>query len=573
MVGFLHPTEAIASLCVQSKHCSASATGSLHKEGVVGDCSSWWRQGSIYQIYPLSFQDSNGDGKGDLPGILSRLDYLESLGVDAVWLGPIYPSPMADFGYDIADFTDVDPLFGSLNDLDRLMDALHARDIRLMLDFVPNHTSNVHPWFIDSRSSRQSSRRDWYVWVDPGLDGGPPNNWLSRFGGSAWEWDAATGQYYYHAFLKEQPDLNWRNPQVRAAMADVLRFWLRRGIDGFRIDAAAVLAEDILLRDEPANPDADERTPPPERLKRIYTDCRPEVFEWLADLRAVVDEFPDRLLLGEVDTSPERVRQFYGDRQRPIIHLPLNYRILDTPWNARRIAAMVEEYRSSLPQHGWPNWVIGSHDKKRIARIIGPDQARIAAMLLFTLPGTGVFYAGDELGMSGGSINAEQVLDPFERRVPGYGLNRDPERTPMQWDGSTRAGFTTGKPWLPVGEDYTSRNVEAENADGRSLLNLYRRLIALRRGEPALAGRGYATVQDSDDVLAYTRDHGNRRILVALNLSARRQSCHLPGACGGRVLLSTQLDRTDEIASNPVRLASNEGMIIALAAYGASGSP
>jgi alpha-glucosidase len=438
----------------------------------------------------------------------------------------------------------------------------------LMLDFVPNHTSDVHPWFIDSRSSRQCPRRDWYVWVDPGPDGGPPNNWLSRFGGSAWEWDAATGQYYYHAFLKEQPDLNWHNPQVRAAMADVLRFWLRRGVDGFRIDAAAVLAEDTLLRDEPPNPDAGERTPPPERFKRVYTDCRPEVLGWLADLRAVVDEFPDRLLLGEVDTSRERLCQFYGVGERPIIHLPLNYRLLDTPWTARRIAAMVEEYLHSIPEHGWPNWVIGSHDKKRIASAIGPDQARIAAILLSTLPGTAVFYAGDELGMSGGSINAEPVLDPFERQVPGYGLNRDPERTPMQWDGSAHAGFTTGKPWLPLGQDYTSRNVEAENAEECSLLNLYRRLIALRRSESALAGRDYKTVQVSDDIFAYVRGHGKRRMIVAVNFSAHRQTCYVPEACGGRVLLSSQLDRTDEIASNPIRLAGNEGLILALAPSG-----
>jgi alpha-glucosidase len=554
---------------LQFKHCSASATGSLDsldldKEGVVGDCSSWWRPGSIYQIYPLSFQDSNGDGKGDLPGILSRLDYLESLGIDVVWLGPIYTSPMADFGYDIAAFTDVDPVFGSLDDLDRLTDALHARNIRLMLDFVPNHTSNVHPWFIDSRSSRPSPKRDWYVWVDPRPDGGPPNNWLSRFGGSAWEWDAVTGQYYYHAFLKEQPDLNWHNPEVRAAMADVLRFWLRRGVDGFRIDAAAVLAEDTLLRDEPPHPDANERTPPPERFKRIYTDCRPEVLEWLADLRAVVDEFPDRLLLGEVDTSPDRVCQFYGIGERPIIHLPLNYRLLDTPWDARRIAAMIEEYLNSIPEHGWPNWVSGSHDKKRIASMIGPDQAPISAMLLFTLPGTSIFYAGDELGMSGGPINAEQALDPFERQVPGYDLNRDPERTPMQWDGSWHAGFTTGKPWLPVGENYTSRNVKAENADGCSLLNLYRRLIALRHSEPALTDGGYTMVQDSDGILAYARGRSKRRIFVALNLSGRAQTCRIPYAAGGRVLLSTQLNRIDEIASNRIRLASKEGVIIAL---------
>jgi alpha-glucosidase len=527
--------------------------------------SCWWRRGTIYQIYPLSFQDSDGDGKGDLPGILSRLGYLRWLGIDAIWLGPTYPSPMADFGYDIADFTDVNPVFGSLRDLDRLIETLHACQIRLMLDFVPNHTSNVHPWFIDSRSSRQSPKRDWYVWADPGPGGGPPNNWLSRFGGSAWQWDGATGQYYYHAFLKEQPDLNWRNPQVRAAMADVLRFWLRRGIDGFRVDAAAVLAEDALLRDEPPNPDADERTPPPELFKRIYTDSRPEVLHWLADVRAVVDEFPHRVLLGEVDTSHDRIAQFYGEKDRPIIHLPLNYRLLDTPWEAPKIAAMIEEYLGAVPQHGWPNWVIGSHDKKRIASIIRADQARIAAMLLFTLPGTPMFYAGDELGMAGGSMNAEQILDPFERQVPGYGLNRDPERTPMQWDDSAHAGFTTGTPWLPVACDYLLRNVKVEHADGRSMLNLYRQLIALRHAESALATGGYTTVQVCDDIFVYARNDHGRRILIALNLSARPQSCQLPGTGGGRVLLSTQLDRVAETVSDKIELGSNEGVIIGLA--------
>jgi alpha-glucosidase len=530
--------------------------------------SSWWQRATIYQIYPLSFQDSNGDGKGDLPGILSRVEYLKSLGIDAVWLGPTYPSPMADFGYDITDFNDVAPVFGSLRDLDLLIETLHACHTRLLLDFVPNHTSNVHPWFIDSRSSRQSPKRDWYVWADSGPHGGPPNNWLSRFGGSAWEWDGATEQYYYHAFLKEQPDLNWRHPHVRAAMAEVLRFWLRRGIDGFRIDAAAVLAEDALLRDEPPNPDFGEGTPPPERFKRIYTDSRPEVLDWLADLRAVVDEFPDRVLLGEVDTSHDRIAQFYGDANRPIIHLPLNYRLLDTPWEAPKIAAMIEEYLSSIPQHGRPCWVIGSHDKKRIASVLGPEQARVAAMLLFTLPGTAIFYAGDELGMCGGSLDGKKIFDPFERQLPGYGLNRDPERTPMQWDDSAHAGFTTGAPWLLVGGDYLVRNVEVEDADQHSILNLYCRLIALRRAEAALATGRCTTVQVCHDSVTYIRNDGSRRILMVLNLSARPQSCHVPGAGGGRVLISTQRDRVDYFVSERIALASNEGLIIALAQTG-----
>jgi alpha-glucosidase len=408
---------------------------------------AWWQQGIIYQIYPLSFQDTNGDGRGDLPGILSRLEYLTWLGIDAVWIGPIYCSPMADFGYDITDFTGVDPVFGSLADFDRLVTALHSRHIRVLLDFVPNHTSHHHPWFLESRSSRDHPKRDWYVWAEPAPDGGPPNNWLSRFGGSAWEWDPATGQYYYHAFLKEQPDLNWRNPHVRAAMADVLRFWLRRGVDGFRIDAAAVLAEDELLRDDPPNRAVDSRTPPPERFTRIYSDYRPEVFAWLGELRAVVEEFPDRVLLGEVDTSSDRIGRFYGDRECPILHAPLNYRLLDTLWEAQALTAMIEDYLSILPPDAWPNWVIGSHDKPRVARRLGPDQARVAALLLFTLPGTPIFYAGDELGLCGVPIPSEHSRDPFERRVPGYGLNRDPERAPMQWDASRNAGFTTGTPW------------------------------------------------------------------------------------------------------------------------------
>jgi len=280
----------------------------------------WWQRGVSYQIAPLSFQDTNGDGKGDLAGIIDRLPYLEWLGVDAVWLCPIYRSPMCDFGYDISDFCDVDPLFGTLRDFDELLAAMHARSMKLLLDFVPNHTSAEHPWFVESRSSRSSPRRDWYVWVDPDRNGGPPNNWLSRFGGSAWELDHSTGQYFYHAFLPKQPDLNWRNPAVRQAMAGVLRFWLRRGVDGFRVDASAVLIEDDLLRDDPPDPKYDPKTiPPPQRLTRVFTDDRPETMECLAQLRSVIDEFPERVLAGEVQGKTDRIGHFYGQGQRACI--------------------------------------------------------------------------------------------------------------------------------------------------------------------------------------------------------------------------------------------------------------
>jgi alpha-glucosidase len=522
----------------------------------------WWQRDAIYQIYPLSFQDSNGDGRGDLQGILSRVEYLHWLGVGAVWLAPIYPSPMKDFGYDITDFTGVAPLFGSLDDLDELIRSLHARDIRLILDFVPNHTSDMHPWFLESHSSRQNLKRDWYLWADPDPNGGPPNNWLSRFGGSAWEWDGVTAQYYYHAFLKEQPDLNWRNPHVRAAMADVLRFWLRRGIDGFRIDAAAVLAEDQLLRDDPPNSDVDECTPPPERLKRVYTDARPEVLDWLAELRAVVDEFFDRVLLAEVDTAPERLPQFYGEANRPIVHLPLNYQILDTPWNAHNLAVMAEEYLRAVPPHGWPCWVIGSHDKKRIAGILGSEQARLAAMLFLTLPGTPIFFAGDELGMAGGANDNATALDPFERLVPGYGLNRDPARTPMQWDCGDNAGFTSGIPWLALASDSQQRNVEVESADADSLLNLYRHLLALRKREPVLVEGEFTSPSVKGEILMYRRTCEERVVLVALNLGNRVQTCQLPNNAGGQILLSTHPHQSTTEVNRNLILRAYEGLVM-----------
>ena len=347
---------------------------------------------------------------------------------------------MVDFGYDISDFCDVDPLFGTLDDFDALLQEMHARGIKLLLDFVPNHTAADHPWFAESRSSRSNPKRDWYVWADPAEDGGPPNNWLSRFGGSAWAWDDATQQYYYHAFLREQPDLNWRNAAVRRAMADVLRFWLRRGVDGFRVDASAVLIEDELLRDDPPDPKYDPKTtPPPQSLTRVFTDYRPETMDCLAELRAVIDEFPQRVLAGEVQGKTERIGHFYGTEQ-PRLHLPLNFALVDTQWSAVAVQAAIDAYLNAIPHAAWPDWVVGGHDKRRIATRIGHPQARILAMLLFTLNGTPFFFAGDEIGMTDVPIPPESVQDVFEKLVPGYGLNRDPERSPMSWDGSRNGG-------------------------------------------------------------------------------------------------------------------------------------
>lgn len=522
----------------------------------------WWQRAVIYQIAPMSFQDSNGDGKGDLPGIMSRLPYLQWLGIDAVWLCPIYPSPMLDFGYDITDFCAVDPLFGTLADFDALLEALHVRGIKLLLDFVPNHTSCQHPWFVESRASRDNPCRDWYLWADPAGNGGPPNNWLSRFGGSAWAWDENSGQYYYHAFLTEQPDLNWRSPAVRDAMAEVMRFWLRRGVDGFRVDASAVLIEDNLLRDDPPDPAYDpQTTPPPQRLRRVFTDDRPECTHCLEEMRMVLDEFPHRVIAGEVQGKIGRIGHFYGN-DRPRFHLPLNFALLDTDWSALAIQATVDSYLNAIPDKAWPDWVIGGHDKRRVAARIGQAQARLLAMLLFTLKGTPFFFAGDEIGMADVPIPPEAVQDVFERLVPGYGLNRDPERSPMRWDDSRNGGFTSGRPWLPMGHDVGDRNVLRLQRDRRSLLRLYRSLIELRKREPALIEGSYQPLRCHDDVLMFKRRCADTDLLVALNFSADPRK--LPANVSATLLMSSYLDRNSAPLASDLMLRAAEGVIVKL---------
>jgi alpha-glucosidase len=408
----------------------------------------------IYQVYPRSFQDSNGDGVGDLPGILARLDHLMALGVDAIWISPIYPSPMADFGYDVADYTGIDPAFGTLADFDRLIAATHARGLRVILDYVPNHSSDRHPWFVESRASRSNARRDWYIWRDPAPDGGPPNNWLSEFGGPAWTLDKATGQYWYHAYLPEQSDLNWRNPRVREAMLEVLRFWLDRGVDGFRVDAIHHLFEDERLRDNPLNPGWRPGQSPARRVIRAHTMDQPEMQEAVAAMRRIADSYPgQRVLIGEAYLSIDRLMAYYGVGLAGF-QLPFNFHLLSTPWEAGAIATLIERYEAALPQGAWPNWVLGNHDRSRLASRLGPAQARVAAMLLLTLRGTPTIYQSEEIGMTDVPIPPEPVQDPWEWRVPGLGLGRDPVRTPMQWDAGTGAGFTSAaEPWLPLAED------------------------------------------------------------------------------------------------------------------------
>ena len=521
----------------------------------------WWQRGIFYQVYPRSFQDSDGDGVGDLPGITSRLDYLQWLGADAVWLSPIFPSPMADFGYDVADYTGIDRLFGTLADFDRLLAEAHARGMKVILDYVPNHTSDEHPWFLESRSSRDNPKRDWYIWRDPAPGGGPPNNWLSMFGGGAWEWDAATGQYYLHLFDVKQPDLNWRNPVVQAAMLDALRFWLDRGVDGFRVDVMWLLIKDDQFRDNPPNPDYQPGQHPISQQIQLYTMDRPETHDIVAMMRCVLDEYDERMMVGEIYLPTDRLMTYYG-AQMLEAHLPFNFQLILLPWSARPVAAAIDAYEAALPMGGWPNWVLGNHDNSRIASRIGAAQARVAAMLLLTLRGTPTVYYGDELGMHDVDIPQELVQDPQGKNIPGF--SRDPERTPMQWDAGPSAGFSTGAPWLPLAGDYRVSNVVAQRDDPRSMLALHRRLIELRRAERALHVGSYAPVATTGDLLAYVREGGGRRFLIALNLGGQAATLAAGSLGSGRVVLSTHLDRADERVNGDLALRGDEGLIVAL---------
>jgi alpha-glucosidase len=529
---------------------------------MAGESTNWWKTGIIYQIYPRSFQDSNQDGVGDLRGIIHRLPYLVELGIDAIWLSPIFTSPMVDFGYDVADYIDVDPLFGSLDDLDSLISEAHQHQLKLILDFVPNHTSDQHPWFIESKASRHNAKRDWFIWRDPAPDGGPPNNWLSEFGGSAWEFETNTKQYYYHTFLSAQPDLNWRNPAVGTAMHDVMRFWLRRGVDGFRVDAVWYLIKDDQFRDNPLNHDFRQGGLPRDALIPLYTADLPEVHDAISGMRRVVDEFPDRVLLGEIYLPIERLVAYYG-RDLDGVHFPYNFALLTANWDARSLARLIEEYEAALPSGGWPNWVLGNHDRPRLATRIGPDQARVAAMLLMTLRGTPTLYYGDEIGMQQVAISPEQVRDPFEKNVPGIGIGRDGGRTPMQWDATKFAGFSDVDPWLPVAENSCYVNVDTSRTEKGSLYWLYRGLIHFRRKHVALAEGAYKPLAASGDLLLFCRELGDERVLIALNMGRGPLAVSFPDErLSGRVLLSSFADREREQVRAGIHLRGNEGLLV-----------
>ncbi|MDH3497095.1 MAG: alpha-amylase family glycosyl hydrolase [Gemmatimonadota bacterium] len=527
----------------------------------------WWQTAVIYEIYVRSFQDTTGNGVGDLQGILDRLEYVaDTLGVDTIWLTPFYPSPMADFGYDVSDYRDVHPLFGDLPTFDRLVARAHALGLKVLVDFVPSHSSEQHPWFEESRGARDHPRRDWYVWRDPRPDGAAPTNWLSVFGGSAWELDARTGQYYRHSFLKEQPDLNWRHPALRAAMLDTMRFWLSRGVDGFRVDAVQFLLKDPAERDNPLNA---ERAGPAHKplgafdsQVHLYDVAHVDIHDIFRAMRAMVDAYdPPRMTLGEVHVyDPVELGAYYGVDLNGL-HMPTNFGLFKVPWTAAGVRRVVDGIETGLPAGAWPNYSLGNHDDPRLATRLGEHGSRQAAVLLLTLRGTPILYYGDEIGMREAEIPPEQRQDPWGIAEPE--LSRDGCRTPMQWSAERGAGFTSaGDPWLPVGSDYAERNVVSQLGDPDSLLNLYRRLLALRRRSAALQQGLYRPVDPvPDNCLAFQRTLGAERVLVAVNFTPDARSVAI-GEFAGRIAVSTHRANEGREVRGALEMLPHEAAVI-----------
>lgn len=546
----------------------------------------WWRESIVYQIYPLSFQDTTGNGRGDLQGVIDRLDYLagtpDSLGIDAIWLNPVHPSPQKDHGYDVMDYYSIDPVLGDLDTFDQLINQAGQRGIKIIMDYVLNHTSDRHPWFLESKSSQINPKADWYIWQDPAPDGREPNNWLSVFGGPAWSYVEERGQYYMHSFLPAQPDLNWRHPEVISEMKKVLKFWLDRGVAGFRADAIDHLFKDPTFRNEPVNPDHHPETDNPyDRLKHIYSRNQwPELKKLLRDIcDNTLGREQKHFMITETWLTADELLEFHQIsvyRQ----HLPFNFHMLHLPWRADQYRQFLNHYDGLLGMEHCPNFVYGNHDNLRVAGRLGRERARLAALMLLTLRGMPFIYYGDELGMENTPIPENRIRDPWEKRVPGHGLDRDPARTPMQWNAKEYAGFSNTEPWLPVSPDYQETNVEAEKKDPRSILSLYRSLIDLRRKYRALSNGYYHAPEVSDEsVLAYIRENQTEKLLIVINFSDQELSTNLDLQTTdlklsaivdyqpiAKLLLSTHLDHQPEqlIDLKKITLRANEGLILEL---------
>ncbi|WP_126975144.1 alpha-amylase family glycosyl hydrolase [Frigidibacter oleivorans] len=507
--------------------------------------TEWWRSAVIYQIYPRSFQDDNGDGVGDLAGITRRLDHVADLGCDAIWLSPIFPSPMEDMGYDVSDYTGIEPLFGTLADFDALIARAHDLGLKVIIDQVISHSSDRHPWFVESRSSRENPRADWYVWADPKPDGNPPNNWLSVFGGSSWTWDAGRRQYYLHNFLDSQPDLNLHTPAVQQALLDAMRFWLERGVDGFRLDTVNYYFHDDRLRDNPGLPRKPGVLPPVnpyDMQEHLFSKTRPENIAFLKRLRALTDSFPDRMMVGEVGDALRSV-QIMGEYTKggDRLHMAYSFEMLGPDYTPAHFRKVIEGFFTGAPQ-GWPCWSFSNHDVNRHVSRWSPHDAggdalaRQAAALILSFEGAICLYQGEELGQTETDILWEELTDPVGLRFWPDNKGRDGCRTPMVWDRDGHAaGFSTAEPWLPVKPPQRARAVSEQAGKAGSVLEAYRAMLAFRRATPALTGRGTRFLDLPEPLLGFVRGEGAGAVTCLFNLSAK--PAKLPKSAPGGVAI------------------------------------
>jgi alpha-glucosidase len=509
------------------------------------DKAPWWREAIIYQVYPRSFLDTNGDGVGDLAGITAKLDYIASLGVDIVWISPFFKSPMKDFGYDVSDYCDVDPLFGNLDDFDRLIASAHSLGLKIMIDQVLSHTAEEHPWFAESRQSRDNPKADWYVWADPRPDGNPPNNWLSVFGGSSWQWDSRRRQYFLHNFLASQPDMNFHNPEVQQAHLDNLRFWLERGVDGVRMDACNFHFHDVGLRSNPPATSRDTATVtdvnPYGMQAHVYDKTQPENIEYLRRIRTLLDEF-GAVAIGEVgaDDSLAVMADYTADGDK--LHMAYSFNLLTPQFSAAHIRKQVEDFEARV-KGGWASWSVGNHDSTRVMTRWGGDKpspalAKLVLAMQLSLKGTPCLYQGDELALTEAEVPYELLQDPYGIAFWPEFKGRDGCRTPMPWtDEAPNAGFTSGKPWLPVAAPHIAAAASSQESDPESALNFARRIVAWRRTMPQLTRGEIAFFDTPEPVLALRRDlEGHPSVLAAFNLGAEPVSFDLPESAHAEAL-------------------------------------
>lgn len=531
----------------------------------------WWQTGIIYQIYPRSFQDSNNDGIGDIPGIISRLDYLKEIGIRAIWMSPFYLSPMKDFGYDISDYRNIHPMFGTMQDFDKLLAETHKRNLKLIIDLVPNHTSDQHKWFLESKKSKDNPFRDYYIWKDPKKNGKAPNNWLSYFGGSAWEWDEKTQQYYLHQFLKEQPDLNYQNPKVLKEILSAIDFWLSKGVDGFRVDVICNMWKHPKFPNNPKNPEWTKKSPPFEKLLMKYNVNQPDNHKIVKIFRSLLDKYSDRVLIGETYLPYKSLLEYYGKNDE--CHLPFNFHLLGVKWKASAIKKKVNDYEKILPKECWPSYVLGNHDQKRIASKVGNDrQARIAMMLLLTLRGSPTVYYGDEIGMKNVKIPQSMIQDPPALNQPEVAdiVGRDPERTPMQWDDSANAGFSSEgvKTWLPLARNYKVNNVKVQSHEKDSMLSFFKGLTKLRSKNSCLNSGKYKYVKSGEkDVYAYLRYDETKTYLVVLNFSSKSFKIDISKKLPkkkAKLILAADLKNNHKTDLSNLKIKPNLGLIMEL---------